>query len=76
MVQGVCDLLKTECALSVSGIAGPAGATPGKEVGLVYIGLKIDDMVRSFRCQFNGTRDQVRRTTVKTALLHLLNNLK
>ncbi len=76
MVRGVCDLLKTECALSVSGIAGPGGATPGKEVGLVYIGLKINNLVTSYKCQFYGTRDQIRKTTVKTALLHLLNNLK
>lgn len=76
MVCGVCDLLKTECAISVSGIAGPGGATPDKEVGLVYIGLKINNTVKNFKCQFYGTRDRVRKNTVKTALLHLLNNLK
>lgn len=76
MVREVCDLLKTECALSVSGIAGPGGATPDKPVGLVYIGLKVNNTVKSYKCQFYGTREQVREATVKTALLHLLNNLK
>jgi PncC family amidohydrolase len=72
MVRGACDLLNTDCALSVSGIAGPGGATTQKPVGLVYIGLKIKDQVCSFEHHFQGNRTQVRMLTVKSALLHLL----
>ena len=76
MTQGVCELLATDCALSVSGIAGPGGGTLDKPIGLVYIGLKIKDEVGSFRHQFEGNRSQVRDYTVKCALLHLKNGLK
>lgn len=72
MVKGACDQLKTDCALSVSGIAGPGGGTLEKPVGLVYIGLKIKDQVWSFEHHFEGNRKQVRMCTVKSALLHLL----
>ena len=72
MVKGACIQLKTDCALSVSGIAGPGGGTLEKPVGLVYIGLKIKDQVWSFEHHFEGNRRQVRICTVKSALLHLL----
>ena len=39
MAHGVRRLLGTDYGLSVTGIAGPTGATPGKPVGLAYIAL-------------------------------------
>ncbi len=39
MAAGVRRHSGTSLGLSVTGIAGPAGATPGKPVGLVYVGL-------------------------------------
>jgi PncC family amidohydrolase len=39
MAHGVRRLLGADYAVAVTGIAGPAGATPGKPVGLVYIAL-------------------------------------
>ena len=72
MVKGACDLLNTDCALSVSGVAGPGGGSLEKPVGLVYIGLKIKEQVWSFEHHFEGNRRQVRMCTVKSALLHLL----
>lgn len=75
MVKSACDQLNTDCALSVSGIAGPGGGTLEKPVGLVYIGLKIKDRVWSFEHHFEGNRSQVRMCTVKSALLHLLSGI-
>jgi PncC family amidohydrolase len=76
MVKGACDLLKTDCALSVSGVAGPGGGSIEKPVGLVYIGLKIKEQVWSFEHHFEGNRSQVRMSTVRSALLHLLYGIR
>jgi len=39
MAAGVRNRLKTDWGLSVTGIAGPDGATPGKPVGTIFVGL-------------------------------------
>jgi len=75
MVKGVCSLLKTDCAISVSGIAGPGGGTIDKPVGLVYIGIKVHDTVTSYKHIFCGNRHQVRMTTIKTSLCYLASAL-
>ena len=76
MVKGVCALLKTDCAISVSGIAGPGGGTIDKPVGLVYIGIKVLNTVSSHRHIFYGNRHQIRMATVKTSLCYLTSALK
>jgi nicotinamide mononucleotide (NMN) deamidase PncC len=42
MAQGARRIYGSDIAASVTGIAGPTGATPGKPVGLVYIHLSAD----------------------------------
>ena len=37
MAEGVCLLMNTDCAIAVSGIAGPTGGTGEKPVGTVWI---------------------------------------
>lgn len=39
MARGALTALSCDCALSTTGIAGPAGGTPEKPVGTVYLGL-------------------------------------
>ncbi|MFQ3568629.1 MAG: nicotinamide-nucleotide amidohydrolase family protein [Aggregatilineales bacterium] len=41
MALGALDLFATEVAISITGIAGPGGATPTKPVGLTFIGIAI-----------------------------------
>ena len=39
MAEGVADAVRRRLGLSTTGVAGPAGGTPEKPVGLVYLGL-------------------------------------
>ncbi|MFQ6673856.1 MAG: nicotinamide-nucleotide amidohydrolase family protein, partial [Fidelibacterota bacterium] len=39
MARGVRELLQAHLGVAITGIAGPTGGTPGKPVGLTYIGL-------------------------------------
>lgn len=43
MAQGARRAFKADVALSVTGIAGPGGAMPGKPVGLTYFHLSAPD---------------------------------
>jgi len=72
MAKGVCKLFNTECAISVSGIAGPDGGTDQKPVGLVYIGIAVNERIESIRYIFSGNRQQIRSQTVKASLEQFL----
>lgn len=76
MAGGVRAISGTDLALSVTGIAGPAGGTAEKPVGLVYVGFADGNNVTARKFLFAGDRDTVRRQTANAALntvrLHLL----
>jgi len=76
MAVGCRTRLRTDLAVSSTGIAGPAGAAPDKPVGLVYVGLAWDGGATSVSFSWTGTRDEVRSRTASLALnrvrLHLL----
>lgn len=44
MALGVSRLLRSDCAVATTGIAGPGGAEPGKPVGTVCIAAMIRDL--------------------------------
>lgn len=70
MAEGALALFSADIAVSVTGIAGPGGGTPEKPVGTVFIcGLHINGERILKRCRFTGTRADVRRKSVETALL-------
>ena len=64
--------LKSDIALSTTGIAGPGGGTKSKPVGLVYIGIRVKDKVYVKKRVFNGDRSTIRRKAVSQALFSLI----
>jgi PncC family amidohydrolase len=72
MAQGARRLLKTDLAVSVTGIAGPDGGTAEKPVGLVWFGLASSGGVRTEKMVFPGDRAAVRAAAVEHALGLLL----
>jgi nicotinamide-nucleotide amidase len=69
MANGMRERADVSVALSVTGIAGPGGATETKPVGLVYIGLnggRGDVLTSEFR--FHGDRSVIRQRAAQAAL--------
>jgi PncC family amidohydrolase len=75
MARGAQKLLAADCAIAVSGIAGPGGGTKEKPVGLVFIGIAVKTRAQAFEERFKGTRDHIREQTVKRAMERLLEAL-
>ncbi len=76
MAKGVRTAAQVDIGVSITGIAGPTGGSPGKPVGIVFIALatKKEIFVRKFL--FSGTRRQVRRRSSNEALTMLLDYLE
>ena len=68
MAEGARRLLKTDLAVSLTGIAGPDGGSEEKPVGLVWFGLSTRSGVRTERAIFRGDRARVREQAVMHAL--------
>ena len=69
MAEGARMRAGVSLALSCTGIAGPGGATPGKPVGLVFIGCAREGAATLVeRHVFPGDRAAVRAATVAAAL--------
>jgi len=69
MASGAIAAAPVEIAVSVTGIAGPGGATPAKPVGLVCFGLaRRGRAVVSEQEVFDGDRHGIRIATVGHAL--------
>lgn len=68
MAEGAREVLKSDIAVSVTGLAGPGGDEFGNPVGRVYIGYA--DHAGSFSREFtfSGDRDTVRTAAARTAL--------
>jgi nicotinamide-nucleotide amidase len=72
MAEGAVKNSLADFAVSVTGIAGPGGARPGKPVGLVYIGLcKKGSEGSAHEFRFDGDRNAVRIQTLEMAITNL-----
>lgn len=68
MAEGVCNLLKADVGIAVTGIAGPNADGSNKPVGLVYIAVCRDGQTVVTENHFSGDREAVRNQTIETAL--------
>lgn len=75
MVAGLCKKTKTNIGISITGIAGPGGGTADKPVGLVYIGININNNIKVKKLQLSGDRYNIRSITTICALNYLRNEL-
>ena len=72
MAEGVRRLLKTDLAVSLTGIAGPGGGSAEKPVGLVWFGLASQAGTATEKKIFPGDREAVRRAAIEHAVGLLL----
>jgi nicotinamide-nucleotide amidase len=68
MARGGRKLLDVDICVSDTGIAGPSGDTPGKPVGLFYLGLAARDESFSQNHTFLGNREENKRDAAEAAL--------
>ena len=69
MAEGALHAAQTHIAVSVTGVAGPGGATATKPVGLVYIAVaQRAKPAVSCAHHFSGDRSAIRLQAVKAAL--------
>ena len=77
MALGAQDRARVDCAISITGVAGPGGGSPDKPVGTVCVGWALRDQVaETERHLFSGDRDAIRRASVVKALGGLLERLR
>lgn len=71
MADNVCEKYNADAGIAVTGIAGPAGGTELKPVGLVFIATRYEGKTVVRQYNFPGTREMVRRRSVSSALNQL-----
>ena len=72
MARGARAVLRTDMAVSVTGLAGPGGDDYGNPVGTVFIGYADENDTRTEKYRFAGEREAVRQQAVRAALDLLL----
>lgn len=68
MITGVLDQMKTDYAIATSGIMGPAGGTPDKPTGTVWIAVGDHQKVKAMKTFFRFDRERNIDMTAHTAL--------
>ena len=68
MAAGIKEHFKTNIGLSISGIAGPAGGTAERPVGLVYLGIATKRGTKFEERRFSGNRRMIKEQSAMAAL--------
>ena len=76
MARGARDVLGTDIAMSISGIAGPGGGTDEKPVGTTWVGLVATDGEWTRQFLFSGDRLENKAAAAEAALQLLLDYLE
>lgn len=77
MAQGAIKMSQAQLAVAITGIAGPAGGSAEKPVGMVcFAWILANRSGNSRTCLFEGDREAVRRQSVATGLLGILELLR
>ena len=72
MAQGALQHSRAQCALAVTGVAGPGGGSAEKPVGTVWFAWATPNGLHSDMKRFDGDRAAVRSATVQHSLITLL----
>jgi nicotinamide-nucleotide amidase len=76
MSRGAALASNAECAVAISGIAGPDGATANKPVGTVCFSWAVRGLVATETYYLEGDRGSVREQSVEIALKGLLQRIQ
>jgi len=68
MAAGAARAFGVACAVAVTGIAGPAGGTPDKPVGTVWLAALVDGSTSALKRTFPGSREEIRRRSAQAVL--------
>jgi nicotinamide-nucleotide amidase len=76
MAEGIKAISGADIGLAVTGIMGPTGATPGKPIGLVYVGICDDTICTAKEFHFGEDRllnkDRASQAAIDMVRRHLL----
>lgn len=71
MAEGARALFGSDVSVAITGIAGPAGGTEKKPVGLVYTAVSVRGHIDVREHRFEGGRERIRGECAESALLHM-----
>lgn len=76
LLEGARSRLGADVAAAVTGIAGPAGGTPEKPVGLVFFGVETPERAWLRKVEYPGSRESIRRRATIATLSLLMRKVR
>ncbi|NQT32633.1 MAG: CinA family protein [Candidatus Omnitrophica bacterium] len=74
MAKGARDVLNSDAAVSITGIAGPSGGSTRKPVGLAYMAFVSKGKCRTKKVLFKGDRSSIKEKFARSALEFVIEN--